>query len=26
LREALYNKVADKYFTIYPNYQKNTVY
>ncbi len=26
LREALYNKVADKYFTIYPNYQKNTVF
>lgn len=26
LREALYNKVADKYFTIYPNYQKNTIF
>jgi GTP-binding protein HflX len=26
LREALYQKVADKYYTIYPNYQKNPVY
>ena len=26
LREALYEKVADKYFTIYPNYKKNLAY
>ena len=26
LREVLYQKVADKYYTIYPNYQKNPVY
>lgn len=26
LREALYEKVADKYFTIYPNYKKKWVY
>ena len=26
LREALYQKVTDKYYTIYPNYQKNPVY
>jgi GTP-binding protein HflX len=26
LREVLYQKVADKFYTIYPNYQKNTVY
>ncbi len=26
LRDALYEKVADKFYTIYPNYQKNTIY
>lgn len=26
LRERLYEKVADKFYTIYPNYQKNTIY
>lgn len=26
LREAMFEKVADKYFTIYPNYKKSQVY
>ena len=26
LRQAIYDKVADKYFTIYPNYVNNSTY